>query len=134
MKMKELMREEALKRMKFLNMHENVISEFKREGKLNKTVTKGILYWLSEEEMEMVKAWEEETGNVVFHVMENKFEFGHCYSFLYISKYQEEWEMDMELMKDNICYAYVKNVDDEICSEYGTVGILPIFGGVIRVA
>lgn len=134
MEMKEKMKEEALRRMKLLNMHGNAISEFEKEEKLNKSVVAGILFWLTEEEKQLVNQWQEETGNLVYHVIENQFEFGHCYSFLYISKYEEEWEMDRELIKDNISYAYVMNTDDDMCSEIGTIGIFPKIGGVMRTA
>lgn len=132
MEIKEKMKKEALWRMKSLKLHENVICEFEKEDKLNKSFAFGILYWLTEEEKQLVKEWEEKTGNLVYHVIENQFEFGHCYSFLYISEYEEEWEMDRELMKDNISYAYVMNTDDDMGSEFGTIGILPKIGGVMR--
>lgn len=135
MEIKERMKEEALKRMKLLGMHKNAISEFEKENRLNKSVMYGMLFWLMEEEKQLVNQWQEETGNLVYHVIENQFEFGHCYSFLYISKYEEEWEMDRELMmKYNIQYAYVMNTDDDMCSEFGTIGILSKAGGIMRIA
>lgn len=134
MEIKERMKEEALKRMKLLGMHKNAISEFEKENRLNKSVMYGMLFWLTEEEKQLVNQWQEETGNLVYHVIENQFEFGHCYSFLYISKYEEEWEMDRELMKDNIQYAYVMNTDDDTCSEFGTIQILSKAGGIMRIA
>jgi hypothetical protein len=134
MEIKEKMKNEALERMKSLKLHENVICEFEKEDKLNKSFAFGILYWLTEEEKQLVKEWEEETGNLVYHVIENQFEFGHCYSLLYVSKYEEEWEMDRDLIKYNTSYAYVINTDDDMCSELGAIGIVPKIGGIMRTA
>ena len=50
MEIKEKMKNEALERMKSLKLHENVICEFEKEDKLNKSFAFGILYWLTEEE------------------------------------------------------------------------------------
>ena len=124
---------EAEARIKKLNLHPNAIKEFMEGRKLNLS-EKGILFWLNDEEEQMVRAWEDETGNIVYHVIKNNMEFGLCYSFLYVSKYEEEWEGDNEDLNEGYPLAYVKNVDDEFCSEYGCIGIKPLFGGVIRTA
>lgn len=42
----ELMKDEAVKRMKILDLHENVIHEFENESKLNLSERQGFLYWL----------------------------------------------------------------------------------------
>lgn len=44
--MKEKMRAEAIERMKILNLHPNVLNEFKNENKINfSEFNLGILYW-----------------------------------------------------------------------------------------
>ena len=133
---------EALLRMKALNIHENAIHEFRSEGKLNRSerqmlnglVPVGVLYWLDEEETAMVKEWEQETGNMVYHVIKSFTTMGVMYSFLYVSKNTEEWARDMEALKEGYAFAYVKNAEDEWCSEYGEIAIMPCYGGVIRTA
>lgn len=135
----EAQKVEALLRMKKLGIHENAIREFMSEGKLNKSEPAwgnkvGVLYWLTEKEQKMVKEWEEETGNLVYHVIVNNLSFGLCYSLLYVSKCTEEWEEDGLDLSEGCPYAYVKNVTDDECSEYGRIGIKPAFGGVVRVA
>jgi hypothetical protein len=37
-------------------------------------------------------------------------------------------------LKDGYACAYVMNLDDEWCSEFGSIGIKPQFGGVVRTA
>ena len=124
---------EALLRMKQLKIHENAIKEFYDSGKLNLSEN-GILYWLDEKEQKIIKEWEKKTGNMVYHVIKNYMEFGLCYSFLYVSKNNEEWERDNEELADGFPFVYVKNVNDDWCSEYGSIGITPKWGGVVRTA
>lgn len=125
---------EALLRMKNLKLHENVINEFKETGKINLSEHGGILYWLNEEENKMVRQWEKETSNLVYHVIKNNMEFGLCYSFLYVSPYTDEWLNDNEDLKEGYPIVYVKNVTDNTCSEYGSIGIKSNIGGLVRVA
>lgn len=125
---------EALKRMKKLKLIDNVVKEFEDEGKLNLSELGGILYWLNDEENAMVRAWEKETGNMVYHVIKNNMEFGLCYSFLYVSPDKEEWERDNEDLEAGYALAYVKNVTCTEYSEYGSIGIKPNFGGLRRTA
>lgn len=47
-------KQEALKRMKKLNFHPNVLSDFK-EDRLNKSELIGFLYWLNDKEVKAVK-------------------------------------------------------------------------------
>lgn len=128
---------EALLRMKKLDIHENAINEFKENGKLNKSEPAfgnkvGVLYWLDEDEQKMVKKWEKETGNMVYHVIKNHLKDGGlCYSFLYVSKDADKWEMDNEDLEYGEPYAYVNS---GWCSEFGRIGIRKGFGGVVRVA
>lgn len=138
--LKVAQKHEAILRMKKLNIHENAINEFMNEGKLNLSEPAmgnmvGVLYWLNKAEKKMVKEWEEKTGYMVYHVIKTYFrELGLCYSFLYVSKDPDEWAMDNADMDEGIQYAYVKNMDDDWCSEYGSIGIKSAFGGVLRTA
>ena len=134
---------EALLRMKKLNLLDGAIEQFKDDGKILKSEnfcvgTRDnripILYDLSAEETEMVREWEKRTGNMVYHVIQNRMIFGLCYSFLYVSKYTEDWESDNEYLKEGIPLVYVLNADDDMCSEYGSIGIKPMFGAILRTA
>ena len=134
---------EALLRMKKLNLLDGAIKQFKDDGKILKSENLcvgtrdnriPILYDLSAEETEMVREWEKRTGNMVYHVIQNQMIFGLCYSFLYVSKYTEDWENDNEYLKEGIPLVYVLNADDDMCSEYGSIGIKPMFGAILRTA
>ena len=62
-------------------------------------------------------------------------EFGECYSFLYVNKYKEEWGYTLE-SEGNLhnAFAYVWNLDNDWCSEFGTIGVISLGGGIKRIA
>lgn len=128
---KMMQMEEALKRMEQLQLMEQVVTEFKENGQLCKSKG-GILYLLSKEEGEMIKKWEEEHHAVVYHVIIDRFDFGICYSLLYVSEYMDEWEMDKEWLAKGYPIVYVMNIDDDSCSEFGSIGIQCMFGAIVR--
>lgn len=123
---------EALKRMRKLQLHDNVISDFEEDGTINRSEYMGFLYWLSDEEKSIINKWERQTGNLVYHIIKNHFEFGLCYSFLYVSKHKDEWELDNKDIDLGYVLAYVKNIDCPDFSEYGSIGIKKINGGLVR--
>ena len=132
--MKEKQKQEALERMKMLKLSPNIIKEFEKENKVNLSENGGILYWLDSEQQEIVDKFEAEHNALVYHVIHDFTMFGELYSFLFVSKYEEEWEYEKEDLKDGYALAYVQNVTDEICSEFGSIGIRPQFGGLVRTA
>lgn len=58
---------------------------------------------------------------------------GEMYSFLCVSHYEEDWDNMVQRIGTNqyLAYAYVQNVQDDLCSEFGYVA-LSIFGGKIE--
>lgn len=127
------MKKEAIKRMEFLHLHPRAIKDFEKDNVINVSFLSA-LYCLTEEQKQMVKQFEEESGGLVYHVIENFYEdIGHLLSFLYVSKYDEEWEDDMEDLDEMTPLVYVVNVTDEICSEYGYIRIKPYGGGLLRI-
>lgn len=131
---KKIQKEEAIKRMNMLKLHPNAINEFNDEDKLNQSEYGGILYWLDEKQIEIVKEFEITYGAIVYHVIRSYTEFGELLSFLYVSKYKEEWSSDRREIQGNCPMVYVYNVDEPYFSEFGSIGIKSQFGGVIRVA
>lgn len=130
---KEKQKQEALKRMEMMNFHTNARKEYDEEDIINASVN-GLLFWLDEEEKEWIKQWESETGNVVYHVIKSNTNIGELWSILYVSKYEEEWEFDREYIEKDIVFAYVRNLTMCDCSEYGSIGIKQLFGGLVRVS
>ena len=131
---KNQQKQEALKRMKLLKLYPNIIKEFEKDGIVNLSENGGILYWLDSTQKAIVDHFETENNALVYHVIHNYTEFGELYSLLYVSQYEEEWKDDRYDLKDGYALAYVKNMDDDTCSEFGSIGIKEQFGGLVRTA
>ncbi len=123
---------EAIKRMKKLDIYTQAIKEFEKDNMLNKSESGGILFWLDENEQKMVKEFEEKYNATVYHLIHNYTEFGELYSFLFVSQYKDDWDYDDEDLNNNRSLVYVKNIDEDAFSEFGTIGIRSQFGGLIR--
>lgn len=133
---REQMKQEALVRMKLLNLHSNVVNEFQNENKLNYSEgTLGILYWATDEMKQIVESFEKKTGYTVYHLIDNNSEeIGHMLTLLYVSTEMEEWTYDRRDIQDGCPLAYVENMTYPDCSEFGSVGVRPANGGVVRTA
>lgn len=131
---KEQQKQEAIARMQMLKLSPNIIKEFEKDGIVNLSENGGILYWLDSDQQAIVDEFQSEHDALVYHVIHDFTEFGELYSLLYVSKYEEEWETDREDLTDGYALVYVKNVDVDWCSEFGSIGIRPQFGGLLRTA
>ena len=130
---REKMVAEAVNRMHRLKMLNNPIREFEKDGILNKSENGGILYWLDDNEKEIVKSIEEKLGGVlIYHVILSRTNLGTMYSFLFVETDEKEWDTTHENMDNEECIAYVFNKEAPDCSELGYIGIKPSLGGVRR--
>ena len=142
MEQKEIILNEVLKRMKKLDLHKNVMRDFQAEKRLlnysephklgNNLV--GVLYWVEDKELlDKIKEIENEYKITVYHLIHNLTEFGELYSMLYVENTDTNYEYDNQLLDEGIQYAYVWNKDDDICSEFGSIMIKAVNGGVVRI-
>lgn len=129
---KEEMKQQAVQIMKILKLHENVINDFVKENKLNKSETiNGILYWLDDEEQQMVEEYEKRCNVLVYHVIKTyTIDDGVIYDLLYITNEKDSWEgivkrlkQDSIILSHTICYF----------SENGDIQIQSRNGGVVRI-
>lgn len=127
---------EAVSRMKKLKIHETPINEFISEGKLNKSEHSwGILTWLTDDEMQNVRDFENKYNSVVYHVIKDLTEVGTLYTYLYVSDHEDEWNRENAELEHNRIkhvFAYVYNQSIPEFSEFGTVAIEPANGGIVR--
>ena len=131
----EKMKEEALQRMRILKLYSTVLQDFAANEKINYSFSNfGFLYWLDKDMEERVRRFEEKYGYLVYHVIDNPTSIGRMHSYLYVSSNEEEWGQDRQDLIDGCPIVYVENVDDELLSEFGCIGIEPRNGGVIRTA
>ena len=132
MKLREKQKAEAIQRMRKLKVVSEAVKQFKEDDVIMVSEN-GFLYWLDDEQKKIVKDFEEEYDGLVYMVIHNMTEFGELYSMLYVSKHEDEWEYDNEDLEQGYALAYVKNLDDDFCSEFGSIAIKNRFGGIVRV-
>ena len=124
---------EAIERMKLLKLDNPCIEAFTK-GNVWESEGYGALYEVNDEEQKLIDNFEKNhKGCLVYHMIHNKFEFGECYSMLYVSSNKEEWESDKEDIKNGYVFAYVENVDTPWCSEFGSIAVKSQFGGLMRI-
>lgn len=139
----EEMKNEAIKRMKYLDVLPDVYNLFKKDNKLyyservNKTFN-AVLYFATEEMTELIKNFENKTGHLVYHIQLLHTEFGDMISLIYVSKYKSEWKLFWESFsctrnnKSNYLIVNAHVINGEI-KESGTIGIRPSMGGIERI-
>lgn len=127
---------EAIKRMKALDLYKPYITLFEKDNQIFMSEMTGGVYEFNDNEelVAKVKEFEEENDALVYHVIRTLTQFGELYNFLYVSKYEEEWEMDNEDISEGYALVYVWNKTDEWCSEFGSIGVQGKFGGIVRTA
>lgn len=131
---REAKKQEAIKRLKALGIISNAIGQFKSSDTVMVSEPPmGGLYWLNDEEKEMVRQFEEENDALVYMVVRAFTNFGKMDALLFVSDYDEEWEIDNENIEDGIVMSYVVNHDMPDCSEFGSIAVRPMFGGLVRV-
>lgn len=131
--MREEMKKEAINRMKTLKLYPNIIREFSNENKLNLSLSlNGALCHLNDEQLARVQEFEQKYNALVYHVIHNHTQFGELLSFLYVSQHTDEWEYDRNDLQEGYPFVYVANLTDEICSEFGHIGIQLYHDGIAR--
>ena len=134
---RDKMIKEAVKRMNIIGIIPQTIKEFEEKGIINKSTYGGILFWLDEEEKKIVEQFEKEHNCLVYHAIKCSYRMGgtgdimKCFDLLYVSKDEEEWELDKADMKDN--YMYVYSITN-FCEEFGGITYKSLNGGVARTA
>ena len=132
---KEQRKEYAVKLMKKLNIYKPYIEGFIEENNVCYFERyAGFWAFQDEELLEKINKIEEKYNCTVYAVTHDFAEFGELYNFLIVTSYKEDW--DELLIGDNTtkyAYAYVWNKTDNDCSEFGTIVINKLYGGLRRI-
>lgn len=135
------MKQEAIKRLKMLDLNSNVLSDFANdevvyisEHQKIMGLDAGILFWANDEQMNYIREFEEKNGVLVYHAILTPFIYGKCLSLLYVSKYEEEWELEKSALRNGRIPSYVYNLSNPNYSEAGMISIKKAAGGLIRTA
>lgn len=125
---------EAIKRLKSMNIIEDAIKQFEESDTVMVSENPyGFLYWLNDDQKELVKEFESEHNGFVYLANLCNTEFGKLLSLFYVSDYEEEWEMDNVDIADGYALVYCINLDAPDLSEFGSIAFKSINGGIKRV-
>lgn len=129
-------KEKAIEILKQMDIYEPYIEGFKQKDKVC-FFEEFAGFWIDQEPeaYKKMQEIEQKCGCKVYAVTHEFTEFGECWSYLIVTAYPEEWD-DLVYKNGNMFYAfaYVWNKDDELCSEFGSVGVRSFGGGLKRVA
>lgn len=114
---------EAIARMKKIGIFPGTVKQFEGEDLVSQSLPPfGACFWIDEEQRERVKEFEKDYNALVYFVIHSYTTIGEMESYLYVSDYEEEWEIDRDDLKNGQTLAYVYNHDMPDCSEFGSIG------------
>lgn len=151
--LKEAQRNEAASRLytlELMGLHPRVRAEFEADGRTGyseraafRSVTVGILYWMDNETAksrsgerfsEVVRAFEDETGGLVYHATHEHLEFGELLDLFYVSAEPGEWMADhVAMAEERRAFVRAVNLDDDSSSDFGDIGFTVSGGGLVRI-
>lgn len=115
---------EAIARMKAWGIFAPIVKQFEKEDLVSESAPPlGACFWLNEEQLARVREFEEQNNALVYHVIHSYTNIGEMESYLFVSDYPEEWEMDRQDIGEGSQLVYVVNKDMPDCSEFGSIGI-----------
>lgn len=127
----------ALEIMRRLDIYKPYINGFKNSGRVCFFENYGG-FWVDQEPLifNKIKELEEKYKCLVYAVTHEKTNIGEMYDFLLVSAHPEEWDDTIFQTATGTfyAYAYVWNVDDDYCSEFGDIVISCFGGGIKRIA
>ena len=130
---RKIKKAEAIKRMEAMGIIPDAIKQFKNDDIVMVSEPPlGGLYWLNDEEKEMVRKFEQENNTLVYLVVRSFTNIGRMDNLFYVSDYDEEWFMDNADIEENYACVYVINHDMPDCSEFGTIAWKSVGGGILR--
>lgn len=113
-----------------LRLYRRIIHDYKYNDILYRSEQNGILFWLSDEEKELVATFEKENEKCkVYHVIKTEtVDFGTVYDLLYVVDEEGFMNKAKEDLKDGLVLSYTISS----FSESGLIAVESLNGGVIR--
>lgn len=135
--MNDAKKNKAIELMKKLDIYKPYIDGFEKSGHVCFFENYGG-FWVDQEShiSGKIKELEEKYNCLVYAVTHEMTSIGEMYDFLIVSNYPEEWDDTLLPAGDGTfyAYAYVWNVDDDYCSEFGDIVVRSFGGGIKRIA
>ena len=126
----------AIDFMKQMDIYQPYIEKFDKKNQIT-YFERGIGFWVDEESelSRRINEIENKYNITVYTVTHEYCEFGECFSMLYLNDRKCDWKCTVESEGNkHYAYAYVWNKTDDSCSEFGTIGVKSIYGGIQRFA
>lgn len=128
----ELLKQEAIKRMKMLKINDDVVTIFNSSNKLLCS-NYGFITEVPPNVIQQIKDWEKRYGNLAYHVIYSKL-FGYeIYNALSVSNYKEDWIYERRIINDGWAMAYTVNVTKPDFSESGSIKLYNFQGILERI-
>ena len=133
--MKEKQKAKAIELMKQIGIYKPYIDGFEKEDQVCFFEQFAGFWVYQEPDIEAkMKQLEKEYGCRVYAITHEFTQFGECYSFLIVTNYKHEWKTLLQSHKNkHTAFAYVWNKTDDWCSEFGTVAVKSLGGGITRI-
>lgn len=130
-------KDKAIELMKQLGIYKPYIRGFKEEDNVC-FFDRYAGFWVYQEpEIEAkMREIEREYKCIVYAITHEFTDFGELYDFLIVPNYKSDWKnlIYKQSGNDFIAFAYVWNKSDDLCSEFGSIGVKSFGGGIRRVA
>ena len=131
---REILKKEALKRMRKIGLMKECIDAFEKNKDVWVSEVAWILFNLSDrpEIKEKIKFFEEKNKALVYHLILDKTKTRNHLIFFYVARDKGEWIRDNEDLDYNHSVCYVFTASDPEMSEIGGVGFKQCNGGIVR--
>ena len=130
--MHEKQKAEAAVRLELMGIRENVRRRFKEDGTVM-LCQYGRYHPADDAMVAEIRQFEQEHDATVFLVVRMITKFGVLDALLFVGKYEEEWPLEHEGIKDGYAMSYTINRNYPECSEMGSICFrITEDGGIVR--
>ncbi len=131
----EKKKEKAVDILKTMNIFKPYIDGFKENDQVCFYENYAGFWVYQEPEIEKkMREIEQKYNCKVYAITHEYTNFGELYDFLFVSDYPDEWEYLIYSQGNmHTILAYVWNIDDDCCSELGSITVKSFGGGIKRI-
>ena len=128
----EKQKTEAIKRLELMGVRRDVLKSFEKKGAVTLCVA-GRYYPVSATMKKEIRDFEREHDATIYLVVRMFTIYATLDALLFVGKYEEDWEMELEDIKEGYAMAYNINRDCPECSEMGSIVFRTTNdGGIVR--
>lgn len=126
--------DEAVARMSLIGFNREIIEQFTDRTLIRQSLppyynSQPVLPNTDTDLLARIAEFERVHDALVYYVIRSYTELGEMETYLYVSKYENEWVNDRDDLSENRSLAYVANLNHPDCSEFGSIGFELIDSG-----